>query len=125
MKKKYWILAGAKLPATILAASFAVACSNLLADDHASDFDSLTVANTIELDALRGMNGDTRIQVETNQQLNASVTGSSFTAGTITGGSVTFAENALENFSGIGLFNVVTGNNNAVNSAVGVTFNMQ
>ncbi len=125
MKTKHWKQACEKLPATILAALFTMACSNLLADDHASDLDSLTVANTVELDALRGMNGDTRIRVETNQQLNASVTGSSFTAGTITGGSVTFAENALENFSGIGLFNVVTGNNNAVDSAIGVTFNMQ
>lgn len=125
MQKKYWNKACVKLPATILAAFFTMACSNLLADDHASGLDSLTVANTAELDALRGMNGDTRIRVETNQELNASVTGSSFTAGTITGGSVTFAENALENFSGIGLFNVVTGNNNAVDSAIGVTFNMQ
>lgn len=125
MKTKYWKPACGKSPATILAALLAMTCSTLLADDHASDLDSLTVANNVELDALRGMNGDTRIQVETNQQLNASVTGSSFTAGTITGGSVTFAENALENFSGIGLFNVVTGNNNAVDSAIGVTFNMQ
>lgn len=125
MKTKYWRQASEKLPATILAAHLAMACSTLLADDHASDLDSLSVANNVELDALRGMNGDTRIRVETNQELNASVTGSSFTAGTITGGSVTFAENALENFSGIGLFNVVTGNNNAVDSAIGVTFNMQ
>lgn len=125
MKTKYWKQAGTRLPAAILATLFAMACSNLLADDYAIDLDSLTVANTVELEALRGMNGDTRIRVETNQQLNANVTGSSFTAGTITGGSVTFAENALENFSGIGLFNVVTGNSNAVNSAIGVTFNMQ
>lgn len=125
MKTNYWKQACVKLPATTLAALVAMTCNNLLADDHASDLDSLIVANTVELDALRGMNGDTRIRVETNQQLNASVTGSSFTAGTITGGSVTFAENALENFSGIGLFNVVTGNSNAVNSAIGVTFNMQ
>lgn len=125
MKTKYWKPACEKSPATILAAFLAVACSNPLADDHASDLDSLTVANAVELEALRGMNGDTRIRVETNQELNASVTGSSFTAGAINGGSVTFAENALENFSGIGLFNVVTGNNNAVDSAIGVTFNMQ
>ncbi len=125
MKTKCWEQACERLPAKILAALLTMASSNLLADDHASDLDSLNVANSIELDALRGMNGDTRIRVETNQQLNASVTGRRFTAGTITGGSVTFAENALENFSGIGLFNVVTGNNNAVDSAIGVTFNMQ
>lgn len=88
-------------------------------------FSTLSVADVAELEELRGMNGDTRITVQSNQNLEATVSGSSFSAGTINGGSVTFAERSLDNFSGIGLFNVVTGNNNAVDSAVGVTFNLQ
>lgn len=93
--------------------------------DEAAGFSGLTVANSAELDEMRGMNGDTRITVQSRQDLDATVTGSSFSAGTINGGSVTFAEHSLDNFSGIGLFNIVTGNNNAVDSAVGVTFNLQ
>lgn len=93
--------------------------------DETAGFSGLPVADSAELDGLRGMNGDTRISVQSRQDLEATVTGSSFSAGTINGGSVTFAERSLDNFSGIGLFNIVTGNNNAVDSAVGVTFNLQ
>lgn len=112
-------------PGAMLVALGMLAFSGIQAGEAAAFPDAMDVADAAELDVLRGMNGDTRIRVETNQQLNATVTGSSFTAGTINSGSVTFAENALENFSGIGLFNVVTGNNNAVESAIGVTFNLQ
>lgn len=115
---------GTRIKAAILAASCALACAGVQAGD-ADAFPHTCIAEAAELDSLRGMNGETRIRVETNQQLNATVSGSSFSAGTINSGSVTFAENALENFSGIGLFNVVTGNNNAVESAIGVTFNLQ
>lgn len=108
----------------MLAVIFTMICSTVYAVDD-SMFPELPVAGAAELDALRGMNGNTRINVQSTQDLDATVTGSSFTAGTINGGSVTFAEHSLDNFSGIGLFNVVTGNNNAVDSAVGVTFNLQ
>ena len=43
----------------------------------------------------------------------------------MTSGNASFAEGALGEFSGVGLFNVVTGNNNAVNNAIGVTINLQ
>jgi hypothetical protein len=94
-----------------------------LAED--SVFSDLAVAETGELDTLRAQNGNTNITVQSNQDLTATVTGSTFNVDTIYGGSVTIGEGALENFSGVGLFNIVTGNNNAVNSAVGVTFNLQ
>lgn len=109
---------------TILTAMFVLLSNGVYAED-VTTFPELSVADTTELDALRGMNGNTRISVQSTQDLDATVTGSSFSAGTINGGSVTFAEHSLDNFSGIGLFNVVTGNNNAVDSAVGVTFNLQ
>lgn len=108
-------------------AMLVVLCAGSAVPVQAEDagFEGHAVAADTDLDALRGMNGDTNITVRTEQNLNAAVTGSSFTAGTINGGSVTIAEHALDNFSGIGLFNIVTGNNNAVDSAVGVTFNLQ
>lgn len=124
MKTEYRKAARIRPPATILTILCVLSCNSIHADGTTL-FPDVDVAAITELDALRGMNGDTRIRVETNQELNATVTGSSFTAGTINGGSVTFAEHALDNFSGIGLFNIVTGNNNAVDSAVGVTFNLQ
>jgi hypothetical protein len=124
MNTEYSNMAGARLGILVLAAGCALACSGIQAGEE-DRFPHSNIADATELDSLRGMNGDTRIRVETNQQLNATVSGSSFSAGTINSGSVTFAENALENFSGIGLFNVVTGNNNAVDSAIGVTFNLQ
>lgn len=88
-------------------------------------FTGIEVSQQMELDTLRAQSGNTQITVQSNQDLSASVTGSSFTVDTLNSGSVTIAEHALDNFSGIGLFNIVTGNNNAVNSAIGVTFNLQ
>lgn len=111
--------------ARLLAVTFMITGTSGLYAGEAEVFPPLPQADIAQLDALRGMNGNTRINVQSTQDMNATVTGSSFTAGTINGGSVTFAEHSLDNFSGIGLFNVVTGNNNAVNSAVGVTFNLQ
>ena len=91
----------------------------------AENFDDLSVIETDSLDELRGRDGDTSITVSSNQTLQAIVTGSEFNAGTINSGSVSFGENAIGNFSGIGLFNIVTGNNNAVDTALGVSFNLQ
>jgi hypothetical protein len=89
------------------------------------EFTGLSVSPPMELDDLRGQDVNTQITVQSNQDLSASVTGSTFTVGTLNSGSVTIAEHALDNFSGVGVFNIVTGNNNAVNAAIGVTFNLQ
>ena len=88
-------------------------------------FTGVEVSQQVELDMLRAQSGNTQITVQSNQELSASVTGSTFNVGTLNSGSVTIAEHALDNFSGVGLFNIVTGNNNAVNSAIGITFNLQ
>jgi hypothetical protein len=130
MNTNEFLVIHARLSRMVLAGLFTMTCSSSVFSAEESmfpetAFPELPVADASELDALRGMNGDTRINVQSTQQLEATVSGSSFTAGTINGGSVTFAEHSLDNFSGIGLFNVVTGNNNAVDSAVGVTFNLQ
>lgn len=88
-------------------------------------FPTVSVLEDSSLDTLRGRDGDTSITVQNNQSVQATVNGSMIEAGTINSGSVTFSENALDNFSGVGLFNVVTGNNNAVDAAIGVTINLQ
>ena len=77
------------------------------------------------LDRLRGRAGDSHITLSSQQDLQATVNGSLIEAGTMTSGSVTIAERALDNFGGIGLFNIVTGSNNAVDAAIGVNFNLQ
>jgi hypothetical protein len=64
------------------------------------------------------------VTVATDQELTASVVGGAITADNFTTGGVTFGENAFDNFGGVGLVNVVTGNNNAIEAAIGVTFNL-
>jgi hypothetical protein len=73
---------------------------------------------------VRGREGGQNIIVATDQELTASVIGGSITADQVTTGGVTFGEHALDGFGGIGVFNVVTGNNNSVQAAIGVTFNL-
>lgn len=105
-----------------------VALGPAAASVHAEDgaaFAGLAVSDTLELDSLRGQSGNTSITVQSNQDLSASVTGSTFNVGTLNSGAVNLDAQALENFSGVGLFNIVTGNNNAVNAAIGITFNLQ
>ena len=56
------------------------------------------------------------------QDLEATVNNSLINANTVISGAVTIQDHAFDNFRGIGLFNCVTGNNNAVDAAIGVTF---
>lgn len=103
-------------------------CLSMIGSPHAQDQDEFTglpVSQTLEMDTLRGQAGNTQITVQSNQDLNASVTGSTFNVGTLNSGAVSIGEHALDNFSGVGLFNIVTGNNNAVNAGIGITFNLQ
>jgi len=88
-------------------------------------FEGLNIIENANLDTLRGGNGDTTITVSSTQNLQATIQGSEFSVGTINSGGVSFGQDAIGNFSGIGLFNIVTGNNNAVDTALGVTFNLQ
>lgn len=103
-------------------------CQSVMGNAHAqdeNDFAGLQVSRAQELDVLRGQAGNTQITVQSNQDLNASVTGSTFNVGTLNSGDVSIGEHALDNFSGVGLFNIVTGNNNAVSAGIGITFNLQ
>lgn len=87
-------------------------------------FGDVGIVDAEQMGALRGREGGTSITVATDQDLNASVVGGAITADTFTTGGVSFGENAFDNFGGVGLVNVVTGNNNAIEAAIGVTFNL-
>lgn len=78
-----------------------------------------------ELEALRGREGfKDLVNVQSTQNLEAAVSDASFTAGTIATGGITVEARAMDNFSGVGLFNMVTGNGNAVNSGVSISIYM-
>lgn len=110
--------------ATALAAL--VVTGSALADDADKQdvFAAIGVADAADLDGLRGREGGKSVTVATDQDLTATVTGGAITAHEVTTGSVAFGEHALDGFGGIGVFNVVTGNNNSVQAAIGVTFNL-
>ena len=77
-----------------------------------------------KLEQLRGRDDNTKITVQSIQQLDAQVSNSSFQADQINTGAVTFSESALQGFAGVGMFTIVTGNNNAVDAGLGITFNL-
>src|SRR3546814_4874902 len=87
-----------------------------LADEQAKRdaFAAVGIIDAADLDELRGREGGQNVIVATDQELTASVVGGSITAHEVTTGGVTFGERALDGFGGIGVFNVVTGNNNSV-----------
>jgi hypothetical protein len=112
---------------TIATAAVAlVVASSALADEQAKRdaFAAVSVIDAADLDGVRGREGGQNVIVATDQELTASVIGGSITANEVTTGGVTFGEGALDGFGGIGVFNVVTGNNNSVQAAIGVTFNL-
>jgi hypothetical protein len=112
---------------TIATALLALALTDsALAEEQATRdaFAAVSVIDAADLDGLRGREGGQQVIVATDQELTASVIGGSITAHEVTTGGVTFGEGALDGFGGIGVFNVVTGNNNSVQAAVGVTFNL-
>lgn len=77
------------------------------------------------LEDLRGGDAQTTISIQNSQDLTASVEAVTISADSILTGAINIGEHALDNFSGVGTFNLVTGNNNAVNSAVEVTFTLE
>ncbi len=111
----------------MMSLGLALIAGNSLADEQIQpdDFLALGVIEAEHLDELRGRNGDTSVRVQSRQRLNARVNGGTISANRVTNGAVNFREHALDGFNGIGLFNVVTGNNNAVDAAIGLTFYLQ
>ncbi|WP_421868463.1 hypothetical protein [Motiliproteus sp.] len=87
--------------------------------DHSIGFEDSVRLSENELATLNGR--DSLTNVQSIQELEATVSNSSFTADTIMSGGITIEQHALDNFEGVGMFNLFTGNNNAVNSAVGIS----
>ena len=94
----------------------------------ADDIDPFAALTNLEpiatetLNDLRGReSGAVITTVQSNQQLQATITDSTFTADVMNTGSITIAPHALDHFEGIGVFNIFTGHNNAVDAAVGVS----
>jgi hypothetical protein len=77
------------------------------------------------MDDLRGGDVNTTISIENSQDLTASVEQVSISADSILTGTIEIGDHAFDNFNGVGAFNLVTGNNNAVNSAIEVTFTLE
>ena len=92
-----------------------------------SELHALSVVATGTLADVRGGAVEPRdiVNVQSIQTLRSEVNGNAFQAGQTVSGSVTFASDALGDFRGVGLFNIVTGNLNAVDAAIGVTFNLR
>lgn len=114
----------------VLAVAMSTGGGMCLADGTSAEgsddmFAAMAAVDGPELAQFRAREGHTTITVESHQDLAATINGSSFQAGSINSGSVTIGPNALDHFGGVGLFNIVTGNNNAVDAAIGVTFNLQ
>lgn len=86
------------------------------------DAQGFAALDVIEADALASLSGrDNLTNVQSIQELDATVSNSSFNADTINTGAITIEQHALDHFEGVGMFNIFTGNNNAVDSAVGIS----
>lgn len=111
-------------PLTLCVAVALLTGSTVWADDT-DPFAALTHSELIEtdsLDDLRGRDsGATITTVQSDQHLQATITDSSFSAEVMNTGAITIAPHALDHFEGIGVFNIFTGHNNAVDAAVGVS----
>ncbi len=91
----------------------------VLSRNTAEGFEALDQIASDELVSLTGRDNLTNVQ--SIQELDATISNSSFNADTIMSGAITIEQHALENFEGVGMFNIFTGNNNAVDSAVGIS----
>lgn len=66
--------------------------------------------------------GNDNVNVQSIQEMDASVSNVSFTVGgDIITGDISLDSEAIGNYHGVGIFNLITGNANAVNSAVGIS----
>ncbi|WP_163557885.1 hypothetical protein [Halomonas sp. NO4] len=113
------------LPIAIGLGSFLCVSGISLADETASEpegFATLQEVDGGELEQLRGREGfKDLVSVQSIQNMEAAVSDASFTAGTIITGGVNVEAGAMDGFSGIGNFNFLTGNGNAVNTGVSIS----
>ncbi len=103
-----------------------------------TQFTATCIANEVVGDSFAGLNivtndnmsemraGDFSVSnsVLGIQELQTTLTGGDFNATSIINGDIVFKDNAFSQFSGIGLIVGNTGNNSAINAALGVTFHI-
>ena len=87
----------------------------------ATPFDALDGVSSDELAQMRGRENINLINVQSLQDLKATASGNSVNAGNVISGPITIESHAIDSFDGVGLFNIMTGHNNAVTSAVGIS----
>jgi len=92
-------------------------------EENGSAPDELSTLNVIESDQLAGLSGrdshSNLTNVQSIQELDASVSNSAYNVDTMVTGAITIEPNSLNHYSGI--VNIMTGNNNAVDAAMGVS----
>ncbi|MGC3874414.1 hypothetical protein ACPF7Z_14220 [Halomonas sp. GXIMD04776] len=86
--------------------------------DTLSDLNGLSAD---ELDQFRGRENIDLVNVQSIQDLKTIASGNSVNAGSVFSGPITIESRSLDSFDGVGLFNIMTGHNNAVTSAVGIS----
>ncbi|WP_458525148.1 hypothetical protein [Onishia taeanensis] len=75
-----------------------------------------------EMQEARGREGINLTNVQSIQDIDTSVETTSFTVGgDVMTGNVSIEADSLNSFSGVGVFNITTGNANAVSGAVGIS----
>jgi hypothetical protein len=93
--------------------------------DQSDELAQLSPIDSEELATVRGRDGDSLVIVQSNQTLTATISETAFNANEINSGPVQLDSGALEGFNGVGLFNFVTGNGNAIDAAIGVNIYLQ
>lgn len=109
-----------------LLAMIAVACPLAVAAGGPAD-DPFAGINEMDVGALtqsRGADSNTVI-VTSRQDFNAAVHGSEFNVGTMNNGDINLGNGAFENFNGIGVNVLNTGNSNGFSVGVGVSVYLQ
>lgn len=95
------------------------------ADGPAHDpFAGMNQMDVGALTQLRGADSDTVI-VTSRQDFNAAVHGSEFNVGTLNNGDINLGNGAFDNFNGIGVNVLNTGNSNGFSVGVGVSVYLQ
>lgn len=106
----------------LLSAPWTLANDAIAIESSEQGFAALETLEQEELAHLYGREGGFNlVNIQSIQHLDAAVTGASFTAGSIVSGNVVIENRALDNFSGIGLFNINTGHSNAVSTGVNIS----
>ena len=85
-------------------------------------FDNNKPLEVEELQEARGREGINLTNVQSIQNVDTSVESTKFNVGgDVVSGNVNIEANSMNSFSGVGVFNITTGNANAVSGAVGIS----